>query len=117
MFFGISFLKNVNKSSTVIKLLMLLSIPFVFGFAIFKGRATWGLTYIWFSGVAINFLIFRYNFIFKPNNLIIFLSSVLTIVTFFSNPFLSIIPFIIFFYLCVNYFQAKPAKKITSNFK
>jgi peptidoglycan/LPS O-acetylase OafA/YrhL len=54
VFFGFWYYTKGKKSGANHLVLLLLSLPFVIGYAILPGRAWYGLTFIWFAGVALS---------------------------------------------------------------
>ena len=53
VFFGYWFYKTGTRPGAIPAALLLLSLPFVIGYAFLPGRAWHGLTFIWFAGVAV----------------------------------------------------------------
>lgn len=104
VFFGIIYYLNLEKLKLRHYILLFFSASFVLGYAIFPGRASSGLSFIWFSGVLVNYLLEQ-----QPNiqysNKIACLFLVLTVYGYCMHSKLAIIFFIIYFFLSLHHYN------------
>lgn len=86
-------------------LLFILSLPFAIGYAIVPGRAGYGLTFIWFSGVIVNYLLAKFE-IPKKYSLLSVVFLIITAITFAKGWYISIVFFAAFFYTALSHFNS-----------
>ena len=105
MFFGVFFYINFHYIKLTHYFLFVCSLPFVIGYCFFPGQAGNGLSFIWFSGVLINFLL-QQKINFKKAHLLSIIFLLLTISSFMLDSSLKILFFIIFFLCSLVHFNS-----------
>jgi peptidoglycan/LPS O-acetylase OafA/YrhL len=104
VFFGIIYYLNLEKLKMSHYILLLISASFVIGYAIFPGRASSGLSFIWFSGVLVNYMLEQQPNI-QHSNKIAWLFLVLTVYAYCMHSKLAIVFFIIYFFLSLHHYN------------
>lgn len=104
VFFGIIFYLNLHKLKLSHYILLLISACFVIGYAIFPGRASSGLSFVWFSGVLVNYMLEQQPNI-QQSSKISWLFLILTIYSYCMHSKLAIVFFIIYFFLSLHHYN------------
>lgn len=104
MFFGLVYFKGIDEFKMKHYVLLFCSLPFVIGYMFLQGRAGYGLTFIWFSGVIVNHLTNKTLNI-KASHLLFFIFLIFTLISIKTVPNISIIFFIVFFFFAIKHFN------------
>lgn len=115
MFFGLIYFKGFDELKMKHYILLFCSLPFVIGYMFLPGRAGYGLTFIWFSGVIVNYLTKKVFSIHK-SHFLFFIFLIFTLISLKTVSSISIIFFIIFFFFAINYFNQLNSNSIYNTF-
>jgi peptidoglycan/LPS O-acetylase OafA/YrhL len=106
VFFGFVFYFTASKYKTTQYMLFLMACLFVITYALFPGRASSGLSFIWFGGVLIHYIL-NNGFQTKKSGWLAFVFLVFTAVQYEINQQLSIVFCALFFSASIMYFQER----------
>jgi peptidoglycan/LPS O-acetylase OafA/YrhL len=104
VFFGFVFYFTVSKYKTTHYVLFLMASLFVITYALFPGRASSGLSFIWFGGVLIQYVLSN-GFQSKKSGWLAIIFLLLTAVQYEINQQLSIVFCALFFSATIMHFQ------------
>lgn len=110
VFFGLMFYTKFQKLKFQHLLLLVCCLPFVVGYMFLPGRAGYGLTFIWFSGALIHYLLSK-NINFTHSKWLFYIFLAFTIISIKITPNLSILFFIVFFIFAIIYFDNNNSSK------
>ena len=116
VFFGFVFYLGTSKYRMPQYMLFLVSVLFVIMYALFPGRASSGLSFIWFGGVVIHYIL-NNGFQVKKSGWLAIAFLTLTAVQYEINQQLSIVFCALFFATSIIHFQQSEAPAWNSFFK
>ncbi len=115
VFFGLFFYTKFKTMKIQHFILLVCCLPFVVGYMFLPGRAGYGLSFIWFSGVLINYLLSK-NIKISYSNWLFYIFLVFTIISLKIISNLSILSFIVFFLFSIIYFNGKSSNSNWNKF-
>lgn len=109
IFWGLIVFKKINNYTLTNYILLFISLCYIVGYIVLPSRVTYGLTFIWFAGVLVQFLVARYE---KPTISLVLIFTILffTILSYIYFYSLAIIFFALLFMLVVFRLQHKSSK-------
>jgi peptidoglycan/LPS O-acetylase OafA/YrhL len=116
VFIGLVFFKKWKQYNLIHYILLIFSLCFVVGFSVFPSKVTYGLTFVWFVGVLIQYLL-KINLKVPYLGAVALTFLVLTILVYdVAYPF-AIVFFALFFLLSLLYFQSNKNQILNQFFR
>jgi peptidoglycan/LPS O-acetylase OafA/YrhL len=116
VFIGLVFFKKWKQYNLIHYILLIFSLCFVVGFSVFPSKVTYGLTFVWFVGVLIQYLL-KLNLKVPYLGAVALTFLVLTILVYdIAYPF-AIVFFALFFLLSLLYFQSNKNQILNQFFR